>query len=128
MLDKLVLITGHQDGKIVKWENLVPVKILIRYTSAIVDMVIYKNVIVIGTAAGLIEIYSLDFQKKYKQLSFRELNAYKLMSFSIKNLVVANTAIYFNTYGGDFIKLKLTISEDSQTGITITFRVKYAVM
>lgn len=75
-----------------------------------------------ATAEGTIELYSLDFQKKFRRLDIRNF-AYKLISNSIKNIVVTSSSIYFNTYGGDFIKLKLILGEAQESGASITFRV-----
>jgi hypothetical protein len=121
-LDTLILITGHKDGKIVRWEGLVPSKILVRSTSAVVDIAVIKDFSVVATAEGIIELYSLDFQKKFRRLDIRNF-AYKLISNSIKNIVVTGSSIYFNTYGGDFIKLKLVLGEAQESGASITFRV-----
>lgn len=121
-LDTLILITGHKDGKIVRWEGLVPSKILVRSTSAVVDIAVIKDFSVVATAEGIIELYSLDFQKKSRRLDIRNF-AYKLISNSIKNIVVTGSSIYFNTYGGDFIKLKLVLGEAQESGASITFRV-----
>ena len=71
---------------------------------------------------GIIEIRKMDFTTKYRKLDIRNF-AYKLMSNSIKNLVITTSSIYFNTYGGDFIKLKLVITENDSKDYSITLRV-----
>jgi hypothetical protein len=123
--DKLILITGHQDGKIVQWEDLVPVKVLSRSTSAIVDLAIIKNFVAVASAEGVIELFTLSFQQKLRRLDIRSF-AYKLSSNSIKNLVVTHNSLYFNTYGGDFIKLKLIVTQSEDSKMTVTFRVGLA--
>lgn len=120
--DKVILVTGHKDGKIVRWEELVPGKILVKSSSAVVDLAIIKNFSVVATEEGIIELYSIDFKKKFRKLDIKNF-AYKLISNSIKNLVVTGSSIYFNTYGGDFIKLKLIATENEESGKSITFRV-----
>lgn len=120
--DKLILITGHQDGKIVQWDDLVPQKVLAKCTSAVIDLAILKNFVAVASADGVIELFSLSFQKKLRRLDLKSFS-YKLISNSIKNLVVTHNSLYFNTYGGDFIKLKLTLTQSEDSELVVTFRV-----
>lgn len=121
----LAVLTGHVDGKVVLWDNLVPSKVVIKCESGVVDICILKSSIVIATSDGIIEFWSLGFKTQIKQIDIK-LFSFKLMSHSIKNLVMTNKNLYFNTYGGDFIKLKLNFVRDKNTGKenTLTFREK----
>ena len=71
---------------------------------------------------GIIEMRKMDFLTKYRKLDIRNFS-YKLMSNIIKNLVINTSSIYFNTYGGDFIKLKLVITKNESKDDSITLRV-----
>jgi hypothetical protein len=119
----VVLITGHIDGKVVRWDNLRPIRELANFGSAVVEITFIKNIIIVATEEGIIELRSMDFSVKHRKLDIKNF-AYKLMSNSIKNLVITSSSIYFNTYGGDFIKLKLLISPNDSKDISITLRVK----
>lgn len=99
-----------------------PVKVLSRSTSAIVDLAIIKNFVAVASAEGVIELFTLSFQQKLRRLDIRSF-AYKLSSNSIKNLVVTHNSLYFNTYGGDFIKLKLIVTQSEDSKMAVTFRV-----
>lgn len=119
---KVVLLTGHVDGKVVQWDNLRPVRELANFGSAIVEITFTKDIIIVATEEGIIELRSLDFGKRHRKLDIKNF-AYKLMSNSIKNLVITHSSIYFNTYGGDFIKLKLLFGASDDQALTITLRV-----
>jgi WD40 repeat protein len=121
----VVLLTGHIDGKVVKWDNLRPIKELTQYNSPIVEITLIKDIIIVATEDGILELRSIDFQQVYRKLDIKNF-AYKLMSNSIKNLVITHSSIYFNTYGGDFIKLKLLVNETEGKGVSVTLRVKFA--
>lgn len=120
----VVLLTGHIDGKVVRWDNLRPVRELANYSSAIVEITFIKNIIIVATEEGIIELRSMDFSVKHRKLDIKNF-AYKLMSNHIKNLVITSNSIYFNTYGGDFIKLKLIIAPTDSKDLSITLRVVY---
>lgn len=119
----VVLLTGHVDGKVVRWDNLKPVKELAHYDAAVVEITFLKHFIVVATENGIIDLRSTDFSTKLRRLDIRRF-AYKLMSNSIKNLVITHSSVYFNTYGGDFIKLKLIVNPaESGKDVSITLRV-----
>lgn len=118
----VVLLTGHVDGKIVRWDNLRPVKELVNYNSAVIEITFFKEFVIVATEDGVIEMRSKDFAVKHKRLDIKNFS-YKLMSNSIKNLVITHNSIYFNTYGGDFIKLKIMISSSDKQDLSITIKV-----
>lgn len=88
-----------------------------------VDLAIIKNFVAVASAEGVIELFTLSFQQKLRRLDIRSF-AYKLCSNNIKNLVVTHNSLYFNTYGGDFIKLKLLVTQSAEdANLSVTFRV-----
>jgi WD40 repeat protein len=119
----VVLLTGHVDGKVVRWDNLRPVRELAHFGSAVVEITFIKDILIVATEDGVIELRSADCATKHRKVDIKNF-AYKLISNSLKNLVITHNAVYFNTYGGDFIKLKLVIAPSESKEVNITLRVR----
>ena len=77
----------------------------------------------IATAEGIIEFWTVGFTSCIKKVDTRSF-AFKLMSYSLKNLVATTSSLYFNTYGGDFIKLKLMVIPGKGKDISFSYREK----
>lgn len=118
----LVAVTGHYDGKVVIWENLIPKSVLVKAKSSIVEIAMLKSCFAIATADGIIEFWTLGFERISKQIDIKTFS-FKLMSNNIKNLVVTSNSLYFNTYGGDFINLALSFGKDKLIN-SLTFNYK----
>lgn len=121
-LGTLVVLTGHVDGKLVRWENMVPVKVATKCSSSVVEMSMIKSNIVVATLKGTIEIWNYNFSKMLKRIDITTFS-FKLMNYYIKNIVVTPHSIYFNTYGGDFIKTKYMITTDKSGEMQLNYRV-----
>lgn len=114
----LVVVTGHVDGRVVLWDKLTPRSQVVCCRSdvqeecTIVDMCIIRQGIVVASINGMIEVVSFDLKRSLRKIDTRTFS-FKLMSYTIKNLVAtSSTSLYFNTNGGDFIKIKFTLQED----------------
>jgi len=117
----LFVYTGHKDGKVVLWENLMLVKeILPRDASCpIVEICLLSKSILTANQLGVIEIWSLGLETHLKSIDTKNFNL-KLMSNNIKNIVrISQTWFYLNTYGGDFLKIKLDSSNEKQPSVRL---------
>lgn len=117
----LLVVTGHVDGKVVLWQDLKLSAVLATYQGEIVDMCLIRTFIAVATSQGVIELWNLAFDKCIRKIDLRALS-FKLLSNNVKNLVVTPNSFYFNTYGGDFIKVKLQIKQDRSQGLTMTVK------
>ena len=122
-VDALVLLTGHKDGKLVLWNSLMPIKVLKEYKSEIVEIVLTKDTIVVGTEDGNLYFWLYTLDRCIKSIDIKSL-PYQLLSTSLKNIVMAGSSIYVNTYGGDFLRIKLRVTEDSPGDFKLKFKEK----
>lgn len=117
----LLVVTGHVDGKVVLWQDLKLSAVLATYQGEIVDMCLIRTFVAVATSQGVIELWTLAFDKCIRKIDLRALS-FKVSSNYVKNLVVTPNSFYFNTYGGDFIKVKLQIKQDRMQGLTMTVK------
>jgi WD40 repeat protein len=119
----MVLLTGHKDGKLVLWSSLMPVKVLKEYRSEIVEIVLVKEAIVVGTEDGTLHFWLYSLDKCIKSIDIKSL-PYQLLSSSLKNIVMAGSSIYVNTYGGDFLRIKIKVTEETPGDFKLKFKEK----
>lgn len=117
----LFVVTGHVDGKVVLWQDLKLTSVLATYQGEVIDICLIRTFVAVATSEGVIELWTMAFDKCIKQIDLRKLS-FKLHSNHIKNLVVTPTSFYFNTYGGDFIKVKLAFSQDKVGALTMAVK------
>ena len=118
----LLVVTGHVDGKVVLWQDLKLSAVLATYQGEIVDMCLIRTFVAVATSQGVIELWTLAFDKCIRKIDLRALSFKLLSNYNVKNLVVTPNSFYFNTYGGDFIKVKLQIKQDRIQGLTMTVK------
>ena len=112
----LFVYTGHRDGKVVLWEQLDLVRELPRQAEAcpVVEICLLGQSVLIANQQGVIDVWSLGLELHLKRVDTKSFNS-KLMSNNIKNIVrISANRFYFNTYGGDFLKMKLETSADKR--------------
>jgi hypothetical protein len=117
----LLVVTGHVDGKVVLWQDLKLSSVLATYQGEIIDICLIRAFVAVATSEGVIELWTLAFDKCIRKIDLRALS-FKLLSNHVKNLVVTPNSFYFNTYGGDFIKVKLQIVHEKIGGLTMSVK------
>ena len=102
-----MILTGHGDGSIYQWEygedkcELENLKL----NSAIICMVTYKQGIIFCTEDdSTIHLYDLTFKMNIKSIELRNF-PFKLFSYVIADLIIANDKMLVSTKNGDIIEI-----------------------
>ena len=119
----LTVYTGHVDGQIVEWINLIPNRTVSYCQTSVVEMAVMRTCLAVATSEGVIEFWTKNFERSIKKVDVRSF-AFKLICNNIKNLVVTSSSLYFVTYGGDFVKLKLLAGHEKGKDTSFTYRVR----
>ena len=104
--NKLCALTGHVDGKLVLWVNMIPKKKIYEFGAQVVDITLLVPYIVLATDDFRVHISGVKLDGIKRTINLERHN-FKFHSHRIKNLVKMESDIMLNTYKGDFIKIKI---------------------
>lgn len=104
--NRLLTFTGHADGKVIIWQNMIPYKKAFELGAPIVEMSLLIPFIGISTEAFKFFICNLNMDSILRTIDLSKHN-FRYYSFSLKNIVASSNEFLLNTYKGDFLKVKL---------------------
>lgn len=110
-----LLFTGHDDGKILAWQNphVMPAfqRIVKEYKYPVVQMEFLDTEICVATDDAIIYVWDCRMEDCLKSLDLSHL-PFRLQSLKIKNVVWAKEKILIATYSGDLVQLNPELKKE----------------
>ncbi|CAK79604.1 unnamed protein product, partial (macronuclear) [Paramecium tetraurelia] len=104
--EAIVIISGHQNGAVILWENFERMDLMTTYKDQIVCITSYQFGIIIGTDASTIHLWDFKFKNNIKNIDLTAFS-FKLFSYVISDIVVAGDKLLVASTEGDVVEIFL---------------------
>ncbi|CAD8183513.1 unnamed protein product [Paramecium pentaurelia] len=104
--EAIVIISGHQNGAVILWENFERMDLMTSYKDQIVCITSYQFGIIIGTDASTIHLWDFKFKNNIKNIDLTAFS-FKLFSYVISDIVVAGDKLLVASTEGDVVEIFL---------------------